>query len=117
MKSPGILVVLSLICFIDLYSQVLDRTVVEKTPWGANVTTYINFEAKASDRQAGDDYYRDDTDGTYIYTYPPYSSTDKFNCHGYAWYMSDAAGGTGHLDPSVSLLRHGSQNAVRSRAS
>jgi hypothetical protein len=88
-----------LICFVDLNSQVLDRTIIEKTPWGTNVTTYINFEAIAADRQAGDDYYRDDTDGTYIYTYPPYSSTDRFNCHGYAWYMSDAAGGTGHLDP------------------
>ena len=101
MKARCIAITLLFVLINNSFSQELKW---EKTPWGSDVRTYINPEADAEYRAAGDEYYEDDyPDVTYLYPYPPYSSTDRFNCHGWAWYMSEAAGGSGYSDPSPSL--------------
>ncbi len=84
------------------YAQTVLKTIIERTPWGVNVSTDSMEEAILTDRIYGDDYHRNQgfTEVTYLETYGlDASSTDKFNCHGWAWYMSEPAGGSGLLDP------------------
>ena len=55
------------------------------TPHGNPVITYQMTEATNKERSDFDlTYITAYPNATPIYTYPPYSSTRLFNCHGYA---------------------------------
>lgn len=105
MKTEAIVVILFLHCSLSS-SQVL---VWEETPWGESIPTYTYTEAHDTIRESGDDYWGDDyPDVVYLDTYGVmYSSTDRFNCNGWAWYMSDAAEGSGLVDPRAIYKANG----------
>ncbi|MBS1574998.1 MAG: T9SS type A sorting domain-containing protein [Bacteroidetes bacterium] len=57
------------------------------TPKGSSVTAYITSELSASERAYWDNYFSS-PNRTYIqYFNDGYSSSGRFNCHGYAWNM------------------------------
>jgi hypothetical protein len=76
---------------------------VEKTPWGWNVLTDSGVpEMSYNDREEADEYYMSRWPyETYINYYGQYSSTGRFNCHGFAWFMSEIAEGEGKDDPRI----------------
>ena len=88
MKSKYILSVL--ISFMGL--SVMGQYTVE-TPWGTTVNVWTQDDQDPGDRdEMDDDYAGDYPDAEFQPTlttqnYPNLSSTSKFNCHGYAWYM------------------------------
>ncbi|WP_139785077.1 hypothetical protein [Parabacteroides sp. Marseille-P3160] len=56
------------------------------TPKGSPVVTFLMCESSSERRQALDNYYAQSyPNATQIITYDGFSSTRKFNCHGYAW--------------------------------
>lgn len=56
------------------------------TPKGSSVVTFLMCESSASRRLSLDNYYAQAyPNATQIKTYDGFSSTRKFNCHGYAW--------------------------------
>jgi hypothetical protein len=69
-----------------------------KTPKGSNVIAYKPDEMSSSDRAYYDNYFSTTyPNATQITTYDYYSSSNRFNCHGYAWYMIES--GSGLSDP------------------
>jgi hypothetical protein len=65
-----------------------------KTPKGSTVIAFTVSEMSESERVYFDDYYGKTYPGAeLIDTYTGHSSTRKFNCHGYAWYMTENANG------------------------
>ncbi len=64
------------------------------TPKGSNVVAYKPEEMSSSDRAYWDNYYANAyPNASQINTYGPYSSSMRFNCHGYAWYMVESGSG------------------------
>lgn len=60
------------------------------TPKGTEVSAWITSELSENDRVYWDSYFSSHyPNATQLYTYGNYSSTGRFNCHGYAWYMSE----------------------------
>jgi len=58
------------------------------TPKRSQVTAYITDEDNSNWRSAWDQYYSQVySSNTMITTYDNYSSSGRFNCHGYAWHM------------------------------
>jgi len=69
------------------------------TPIGNPVTAYITPEMSDADRKAWDKYYEwAYPNATQLDTYGNRSSSGRFNCHGYAWYMMSNEG-SGLNDP------------------
>jgi len=91
MKSKYILSIF----IVGISLSVLCQNTVE-TPYGTSVVVWTQGEmGDAEDRHNNDDLYDDYIDSGAVFhpTLPggdnPYpSSTNKFNCHGYAWHMS-----------------------------
>ena len=89
---------------INIYSQ--DSRNDVKTPNYSNVVAYDMYESSDVTRAYFDNYYMNayqnaDTINTYKAKDDPnkyYSSTRRFNCHGYAWYMTSNEG-SGLADP------------------
>lgn len=60
------------------------------TPRGSIVAAWITDEMSIFDRIYYDSYFQSVyPNAEQIITYGNYSSTNRFNCHGYAWYMSE----------------------------
>jgi hypothetical protein len=60
------------------------------TPNGTEVPAWITSELSKSDRAYWDSYFAlHYPNAIQLSTYGNYSSTGRFNCHGYAWYMSE----------------------------
>ena len=77
---------LLLSCFAS-YSQTQSNVT---TPKGSPVEAWIYPELSASDRASYDNYWANAYPNADMKdTYDGYSSTYRFNCHGYAWYMSE----------------------------
>ncbi len=57
------------------------------TPKGSSITAYITPELSQSERQYWDDYWRKNGRNYIQYFNDGYSSSGRFNCHGYAWNM------------------------------
>lgn len=69
---------------ITIYAQ---TPVTEYTPKGSTVNAYITPEMSTSDRSYWDAYWAS-SGRTYLYYFGgSYSSSNRFNCHGYAWHM------------------------------
>lgn len=86
MKKAVFLIIVVILNLYDSFSQTQSNV---STPKGNPVTAYITPEDQSATRSYSDWYY-----GTYLYpqntkitTYDNYSSTGRFNCHGYAWHM------------------------------
>jgi hypothetical protein len=61
-----------------------------QTPNGSIVETFLCSESHSSAREVLDNYYKlKFSEAIQIPTYDGYSSTSKFNCHGYAWLRVD----------------------------
>lgn len=59
------------------------------TPLGSTVNSWLMEESSSTVREGWDDYFSNSRpNAVQIETYDGYSSTKRFNCHGYAWYMS-----------------------------
>jgi hypothetical protein len=86
MKKLGIITLILL-----LYNFAISQTQSNlSTPKGSTVTAYITSEISPNERQYWDDYWRK-TGRTYLqYFNDGYSSSGRFNCHGYAWNMSES---------------------------
>jgi hypothetical protein len=89
MKAKIILSLLILAISIELKADYRSDV---STPKGSLVEAWIMDESSLSVRQANDTYYS----GAYpnaqkMITFNSLSSTRRFNCHGYAWYMSELA--------------------------
>lgn len=70
-----------------LFSQPPQSNV--STPKGSAVTAYIAPELSPSERAYWDNYWSS-PNRTYLeYFNDGYSSSGRFNCHGYAWNMSE----------------------------
>lgn len=87
MKKTVILTFCSLIAFAAI-SQNYRADV--KTPKGSNVAAWITEESSIQTRT----YWDASVAGSYpnaqqIKTYDDFSSSRRFNCHGYAWHMSE----------------------------
>ena len=80
------ILLLSLLGF-NLSAQDIQSYVL--TPLGDTVVAWITEEDASSIRAATDHYYSQTRpNAIQIKTYDNYSSTRRFNCHSYAWYMS-----------------------------
>ncbi len=98
MKIIPLYLLLTLISSFQLYSE--DEPANVETPIGSEVEAWDMDESSAGIRSSTDDFYsRHYQYATQIETYDGYSSTQKFNCHGYAWYMMSDAGGNDLEDP------------------
>lgn len=87
MKTIKFCVFIYFILSIDLYSQYV------QTPLGNNVVATTPTEGSSEDREEADDYYISrHPDAEPQDTYGLWYSTYRFNCHGYAWYMTTPAG-------------------------
>ena len=86
MKSLKIIILISLIG-INITAPDIQSNIL--TPLGHTVNAWITEEDTSSIRAATDNYYSQTRpNAIQIDTYDGYSSTRRFNCHGYAWYMS-----------------------------
>lgn len=75
-------------------TELTTRQTSLKTPKGSSVIAFTVSEMSESERVYFDDYYGKTYPGAeLIYTYNSHSSTRKFNCHGYTWYMSESVNG------------------------
>lgn len=77
-----------------LYSQEYEQSNVS-TPMGSTVVAYIFEDVSNTQRRAWDDMFEDAyPDAEFYKTYGLFfiSSTHRFNCHGYAWYMKSEQG-------------------------
>jgi len=106
MKKIFILIITGIVFSNLLKAQTLKNDIF--TPKGSPVVTYQMTEASNYDRE----YYDADLMSRFpnakpIYTYPPYSSTRLFNCHGYAWLRVEGGPdrwiglNTGNRDPDI----------------
>jgi hypothetical protein len=83
----------NLIIFL-VYLSIFSRTTAQtqsnvQTPKGSPVSAWINQESSASTRNYYDNLYQN-SGRTYIsYFTGEQSSSSRFNCHGYAWNMSE----------------------------
>lgn len=59
------------------------------TPNGSSVTAWIFSEMNASDRSYWDSYFSSPNRTQFSYYNDGYSSSHRFNCHGYAWSISE----------------------------
>ena len=87
MKKVVITLTLSLVLWNFSLGQCVDVVMHDLyTPLGSTVTSYITCEASAGTREARDKKYAQEyPNAIQIPTYDGYSTTHKFNCHGYAW--------------------------------
>jgi hypothetical protein len=77
---------LGLLLYVLSYSQTQSNV---STPKGSAVTAFITSEMSPTERQYWDNYWRTSS-RTYIqYFSDGYSSSNRFNCHGYAWNMTE----------------------------
>jgi hypothetical protein len=92
-----LLIIIVLFCTQFTYSQDTQSNV--RTPKNSIVTAWITSESSTEARSGWDNYWKTRyPSNEAITTYDGYSSTRRFNCHGYAWYMvSDE--GSGLNDP------------------
>lgn len=79
------------VLFLSLYSfSFADSPVTVYTPNGSAVSAWIMTESSIATRTYLDaDISQTYPNATLILTYDGFSSTRRFNCHGYAWYMSE----------------------------
>lgn len=98
MKIVKVLICIIFLTFtIKNFSQTTANVL---TPKGSTVTAYIMPENTDENRAYFDSYFKSRyPNARPIDTYPSqgnssvyYSSTRKFNCHGFAWHMSSSAG-------------------------
>ncbi len=87
-KSINIYLILFFILFSFVsFSQTQSNV---STPKGSTVIAYITSEVSSADRASWDSYWASTyPNAEQIETYDGYSSTNRFNCHAYAWYMSE----------------------------
>lgn len=82
-----------LISFMGLFA--MGQTPTIQTPWGSTVSVWTQEDMDPEHRYLMDQLYSDYVDEGAVLlqtlpgdnNYPDVSSTLKFNCHGYAWYM------------------------------
>ncbi|HYQ57117.1 MAG TPA: T9SS type A sorting domain-containing protein [Draconibacterium sp.] len=87
------LILLSIYGLFTFYSSAQDYQSNVCTPKGNPVVAFITGESSDSARAYYDAYYASTyPNAIQLLTYDGYSSTRKFNCHGFAWHISD--GGT-----------------------
>ena len=87
MKKVFLFLLFQTFVIIEVYSQVRADIC---TPKGDNVEAYKRSEWSDYYRGYWDNYYSNlYPNATKINTYGGYSSTLKFNCHGYAWHVSE----------------------------
>ncbi len=85
MKS---IIFITLICLISIKISAQDVQSNITTPLGNSVDAWI-IDEESSTRAATDNYYSQTRPNAIQFdTYDGYSSTNMFNCHSYAWYMS-----------------------------
>lgn len=102
----------------DYYSPVL-------TPFGSVVSAWKTFESNIVVRASFDSYYSASyPNASLIYTYDGYSSTRRFNCHGYAWHRVEHGNNPSEdvwigydpdleeLDPEKRYITDGSYNQL-----
>ena len=106
MKKIIIFIFVGIVFSFSTKAQVLKNDIF--TPKGSPVVTYQMTEATSTERAGYDsDYISTFPNATPIYTYPPYSSTKLFNCHGYAWLKVEGGPdrwiglNSGNRDPDV----------------
>jgi len=82
-------------------SQAQDTQSNVRTPKGSPVVAWIMEEASEENRAYFDNYFASTyQDAKQLPTYgSDYSSTRKFNCHGYAWHMTDIDGNQSLTNP------------------
>lgn len=94
MKTILIAIIINLSILNILLSQQQSNV---KTPISEenNVTAYVRGEASESQLEYWDNYYNlTYSNAIKIPTYgSSYSATQRFNCHGYAWYMTESGHG------------------------
>lgn len=79
----SLFLLLSVYVFADYRADV-------QTPNGSNVVAYVTTESTAATRVYFDSHFANAyPNAQQIDTYAGYSSSRTFNCHGYAWYMSE----------------------------
>ncbi len=92
MKSKLIVLVLTIL-YLNFYYIELSVAQTRSdvcTPKGNSVIAYITTENLDNMRAYYDNYYANAyPNAEQIITYDGYSSTRRFNCHGYAWHISD----------------------------
>jgi len=96
------LVYLMIILFItNSISQAQDIQSNVSTPKGNPVIAYITEEASDENREYFDDHFATAyPHAVQLSTYGTnYSSTRRFNCHGYAWYMTGVGGNHSLVNP------------------
>jgi hypothetical protein len=70
------------------------KQAIVKTPKGSTVNAFTISEISENERVYFDDYYHKTYPGAILIdTYNGHSSTRKFNCHGYAWFMTESGNG------------------------
>jgi hypothetical protein len=69
-----------------------------ETPKGGDIEAWVCEEESIANREYLD-YLYSGYSATFYPTYGTPSSSDQFNCHGYAWYMMSTAGGNNIYDP------------------
>lgn len=72
-------------CLFSLHVTPADKIIYLKTPRGSDVTAWICDEMSSSDIAFYDQYYA----SRYPRAVMLERSSDKYNCHGYAWHMSE----------------------------
>lgn len=97
-------IIVCILFTFNIYSQ--DQQNDVKTPNYSNVVAYVTYESSDATREYFDFYFKTRyPNAEAIDTYPAtddpdiyYSSSRRFNCHGYAWYMMSSEG-SGLNDP------------------
>jgi hypothetical protein len=86
MSKFGILFMVGITTSFSLRGQCAERMYDIHTPAGSAVVTFFTCESSSSTRAYFDYYFAQERpNAEQIPTYDGYSSTRKFNCHGYAW--------------------------------
>ncbi|MDO8928188.1 MAG: T9SS type A sorting domain-containing protein [Bacteroidota bacterium] len=90
MKTIGI-IILAVFFATNIFAQDVQVNDVS-TPRNNTVNSWITEESSTTTRKTWDNYYKNTRpNAAQIKTYDGYSSTRRFNCHSYAWYMSQKA--------------------------
>ena len=86
-----IIVLTFTIVLLNSYLLLSQQRADVKTPKGSNVIAYIPDEMSSGNRAYWDSYFESAyPNAEQINTYGSYSSSNKFNCHGYAWHMVES---------------------------